>query len=388
MELKCKFSNRGWNQTKVIFFYGCQVPEASIRKPGTEIKAFIGEHEQGKTNIDVKMIWFENTAITEFLPRNLHKIFPNLKALIIGNCGLKKIDRRDLTGLENLEILWIYKNQLRTLPSDLFKGMTKLNNIHFFGNEFDCLSSEVLEPISRNQLERVSFRSNTINAHYQPEVEGSVASLQELMEIIDKNCDLPFGRGEKKEFDQACIATLENLWTSGQYSDLIVIGGANYSKEFRVHKTVLAAQSRVLALSFPAADDVMKITDFSSDTVEQLLRFMYTGKLKKWNAIEVYAIAAKYDVKLLKERTEKIIVDNVNESNAIEVFGLGYLHNSDVMKRAAFGEIEKMFPDRMLDYELIENPEDLKQLIEAHCKFLEAEAELDSTLKNFEKVIE
>jgi hypothetical protein len=77
------------------------------------------------------------------------------------------------------------------------------------------------------------------------------------------------------------------------------------------------------------------------------------------NAIEVFAIASKYDVKLLKERTEKIIVTKLNESNAVEVFCLGHLHNSNVMKRAAFGEIEKMFPETDLYY-------DLKRLIEAH----------------------
>jgi hypothetical protein len=115
---------------------------------------------------------------------------------------------------------------------------------------------------------------------------------------------------------------------------------------------------------------------------------MYTGRLKKCNATEVYAIASKYDVKLLKKMTEKIIVDDVNETDAFEVFNLGHLHNSDEMKRVAFREIEKMFPGRVLDYQLIGNPDDLKHLIKVHRKFQEFEAELDSKLKKIEKMID
>jgi hypothetical protein len=118
------------------------------------------------------------------------------------------------------------------------------------------------------------------------------------------------------------------------------------------------------------------------------LRFMYTGRLKKCNATEVYAIASKYDVKLLKKMTQKIIVDDVNETDAFEVFNLGYLHNSDELKRVAFREIENMFPGRVLDYQLIRKPEDFNQLIEVHRKFQQVQAELDLKLKKIEKMIE
>jgi hypothetical protein len=50
------------------------------------------------------------------------------------------------------------------------------------------LSSELLEPILDNQLEQVDFRNNAL---YQPGAKGSVASLEELLDIIDKNCECP-----------------------------------------------------------------------------------------------------------------------------------------------------------------------------------------------------
>jgi Leucine-rich repeat (LRR) protein len=368
MEIACEFAVFTWNRTEANY-YGCSVIEASITKPGTEIKAFVGEHDEGKTNNDVEMISFEDTVV-EYIPRSLHKIFPIFKVLQIENCGLKQITRKDFKGLENLEILFLDKCKLRSLPADLFEGMVKLKEISLYKNQLEILSSKMLESVAGNELEKVNFRGNTkINAFYQPGEEESVASLQELMDIIDSNCDLPF----------------DDLWTSGQYSDLIVIGGACKSKEFRVHKFVLAAHSRVLALSFPENQDIMKITDFSTDAVEQLLRFIYTGRLKKWNAIEVFAIAAKYDVKLLKDRAEEIIAENVNASNALEIFSFGHQHNSDVIKCAAFREIKKMFPGTDLQDSLIDQPEDLKNIIDIHRKLLNVQHEMEFALKKFKK---
>jgi hypothetical protein len=84
------------------------------------------------------------------------------------------------------------------------------------GNKLEGLSSKMFEPIAGNKLQSVDFCYNKkINAIYQPGIERSVALLEELMDIIDKNCDLPFDEEEREEFDQYFTATLENLWTSG-----------------------------------------------------------------------------------------------------------------------------------------------------------------------------
>jgi Leucine-rich repeat (LRR) protein len=387
MEIKGEFLTVLRTSTKTSY-YGCKITEAMITKEETEIKAIIGDHLQGKTNLYVCYLWLQNSVI-QYLPHGFQKIFPNLKVLHVKNCGLKKITRKELEGFENLETFTLAHNQLRSLPSDLFTEMSKLKNIYVNEDKLKFLSSQILAPIAENQLERVYFNNALeIDAMYQPGTEECVASLQELMDVIDKHFDLPFNDDEKEEFNQTCIATFENLWTSGQYSDLTIIGGPIILKEFHVHKNVLAAQSSVFAVLFSDGRNGMKITEFTTEAVEQFLRFMYTGTLKKCNVQEVFAIASKFEVKLLIERTEKIIAENVNESNAMEVFNLGHLHNSDVMKRAAFRQIEKMFPERMLEYELLGKPEDLRQLIEIHRKAQKVNAELDATLKKFEKVIE
>jgi BTB/POZ domain len=63
----------------------------------------------------------------------------------------------------------------------------------------------------------------------------------------------------------------------------------------------------------------MTINDFSADAVEGMLKFMYTGENQEKNSMDLCALASKYDLSKLKSRCEKIILQNIDESNALEV---------------------------------------------------------------------
>lgn len=109
----------------------------------------------------------------------------------------------------------------------------------------------------------------------------------------------------------------------------------------------------------------MEIPDFEAAIVEQFLNFLYTGEIRdKANAMNLYAIAAKYDVQQLKTVCSEIILRNLDTTNAFEIYGLGHLHNENDMKMMALSEIKSMFPDIELDDELINQPKNLKELIE------------------------
>jgi BTB/POZ domain len=123
----------------------------------------------------------------------------------------------------------------------------------------------------------------------------------------------------------------------------------------------------------------MTINDFSSDTVEGMLKFMYTGEVNESIAMDLLAVAEKYDVKNLKSRTEMTI----NESNALEILKFGNLHNSKEIKCEAFSKIKKMFPEIKFSDELMKKPEDLKEVIYIHlnCKRKIEEAEEERRVK-------
>jgi Leucine-rich repeat (LRR) protein len=388
MELNCIFTDQSWLMSNHnIIRYTCEITDASITQSGTEISRCIGEHLPNRTNNYVTAIRFEETTV-HYFPQGVHNIFPNLKALEISGTGLKEISREDLIGLENIEDLVLDNNQLTSLPSDLFAEMKSLKEISIFHNKLEFISSKLLEPIVGNELTYVDLRANpSINAIFWPENEGSVESVEELMGLMDEDSKID-------EFYQVIATCFKDLWTSKRFADFTIIGGFDgSSKEFAVHKIVLATHSSVFTAIFEndmkeTQTGKMVIDDFSADTVEGMLRFMYTGEVTNMNAMDLFAIASKYDVAGLKKRTEKIIFRNLDESNALEVFGLGHLYDSVHLKRAAFISIKQMFPNRKLDYELLQQPGGLQQLIEVHRKFQEVEAELDSTLMKFEKVDE
>jgi BTB/POZ domain/Leucine rich repeat len=234
--------------------------------------------------------------------------------------------------LEGLERLHLNKNELHSLPSDLFIGMSKLKKITFRDNKLEFLSSKILEPISGNNLKIVSFRQNTkINAFLLPG-ERNVETVQELMDVIDEHCKRPV-----KEMDELHIRNFSNLvkemWETKIFSDFTIIVGEAESKEFAVHKCVVASQSSVFATIFKnemkeKKVGKMTIDDFTADVVEGMLEFLYTGQSNnESNAMDLFAIAAKYDIATLKTDCEKLIICNIDEFNALEVFALGYLHN-------------------------------------------------------------
>lgn len=100
--------------------------------------------------------------------------------------------------------------------------------------------------------------------------------------------------------------------------------------------------------------------------VEEFLRYLYTGKIPdETNAMELFALSSKYDVPALKSYWEKIVIQNLDESNALEIFSFGHLHDSENMKTLAFKMIKKLIPGVKLPDELIEHPEDLKEIVEA-----------------------
>lgn len=177
---------------------------------------------------------------------------------------------------------------------------------------------------------------------------------------------------EKEKFVNNFAAGFKELWESKTYSDFIITAGPlDDPIEFKVHKCVLGIQSSVLAAAFKnpmkeSQEGKMHIEEFSAESVKEFLDFMYTGEVSSdTQAMDLFAIAAKYDVGHLKLITEKIVLRNISDSNAIEVFGLGHLYNSEELQQAAFEAIKKMFPELNLQSSLISTPVKLKKLVEA-----------------------
>jgi hypothetical protein len=165
--------------------------------------------------------------------------------------------------------------------------------------------------------------------------------------------------------------------TSGDFSDFSIIAG---SKIIEAHKCILATQSIGFAEMFKKDPSLaeMTIKDSSYEAVEEFLRYLYTGDLKSVikNPLEVFELASELKVPELKLNTQEIILDQMNEANAGQVFALGSKLNSEELKKKSFEIIKTMIPGVKLPDNLINKEKEVEEIIEAKMK-------LDQLVKKF-----
>jgi len=127
-----------------------------------------------------------------------------------------------------------------------------------------------------------------------------------------------------------------------KFSDVTLVCG---SKHFPCHKIILSSRSDVFAAMFSHRDTAedktnrVDITDVDEDSLEQLLRFIYTDKIDEANlttlACGLLTAADKYNVPRLKAVCEMAICDNLDVSNAAQALVLAHLHEAKQLKKVA-----------------------------------------------------
>ena len=360
MEFQCNFS------IHKSFGYVCKPINSNIiALPGTEI-AIQGSHLANKSNKDVKYFACAYMRLS-YLPAGLNAHFPNLNHLNLNYCGLRAISRKDLFGLEKLECLRLIGNSLSVLPNDLFNDLTELKYIDFSLNKITRASSKLFLPLRKDDLQQVSFAGNpTINDCY---IKDKYNTMENLMEDLDEKCEQLFSM-----FTESHSKAFGKLFETGKLSDFTIKVGVDGL--FKVHKSILAIQSPVFDTMFDSkmqenVSGEMIITDFSAGAVDDFLHFIYNGEVRSFsNAMELFALAEKYEVPALKEISENIIEVSLKKSNALEIFNLGHLYDSDRLKRSALKKIGN-FIKVHLDDDYLERPETLQQLVTARKKILE-----------------
>ncbi|CAG0902428.1 unnamed protein product [Cyprideis torosa] len=148
----------------------------------------------------------------------------------------------------------------------------------------------------------------------------------------------------------------EKLFSLGLHSDITLLVE---DRKFAVHKNILAAQSHVFASMFDhdmleKQTGEVKITDFSSEVIEELLRFMYTGKVQNIERIseDLFSAAAKYDLKSLQGICEKQLGISLTRENFYRILVLADLHQSAYLKHELVTCIRKN-PDLLDNQEFL-----------------------------------
>ena len=166
-----------------------------------------------------------------------------------------------------------------------------------------------------------------------------------------------------------CLEDMGNVLAAGKFSDVTI---SCQEKQFPCHKAILAGRSTVFAAMFThkmkeSLENNVKLVDIDVDTLEEMLFFIYNGKVKnlKENAVNLLAAGEKYDLKELKQSCEESISVNLRVENVLDMLVTAYIHDASYLKALAmkfigenaravaaqkeWREKMRMYPDLMAD---------------------------------------
>lgn len=158
LRISCKYEEAGSFAVYVENVYRCNVTVMNIEIADAVVEGVDGTHLRTKRSDDVNVFSIRNKPC-RFLPSGIGSSFKNLEGLEIYRAGLKAITREDMKQFPNLKVLWIYANDLQTLPSGLLEHNTKLNYISFWNNNINSIAADIFNPVK--DLYRVTLKENS-----------------------------------------------------------------------------------------------------------------------------------------------------------------------------------------------------------------------------------
>ncbi|XP_019620927.1 PREDICTED: slit homolog 2 protein-like [Branchiostoma belcheri] len=109
------------------------------------------EADISKIPADTRLFLMLGTDLTE-VKKDLFKDLKDLEELDLDNNQITDIEVGSFDGLENLRLLFLYRNALEKLASGLFKGMTNLLQIYLSSNNITTVEDGAFEGLENLQL--------------------------------------------------------------------------------------------------------------------------------------------------------------------------------------------------------------------------------------------
>jgi hypothetical protein len=118
---------------------------------------------------------------------------------------------------------------------------------------------------------------------------------------------------------------MRDLLSDPTFSDFKIVCEG---RTFHCHKNIVASKSDVLMTMLLSEDwtenkkDTLLIEDFISETVEQMLHFVYTGELPTFRdeyTVSLLHIGNKYNIKRDKHILSKTVLSNFRPKQASEL---------------------------------------------------------------------
>ena len=160
-----------------------------------------------------------------------------------------------------------------------------------------------------------------------------------LNHVISHNCATPINVEAKKKPLQQLLCGYVSILNNREFSDIkIIVSG----KTLYAHKVILAAHSPVF-LAMLNSDmkennkNEIQIADIEFDAFQELLSFIYTGKIKNMDKVGHHLLLAadKYAIKGLLTKCELYFQSILNLSNVIHIICLADNYNAVNLKEIA-----------------------------------------------------
>jgi len=146
---------------------------------------------------------------------------------------------------------------------------------------------------------------------------------------------------------------LGQLFDSTQCADVTL---ACEGREFHCVKALLIARSQVFAAMFEhdmeeSKHNRVEVKDVDSEVMDQMLRFIYTGKAPELErmAADLLAAADKYALERLKVMCEEALCNSLTVENVSEVLILADLHSAEQLKAQAIEFINNRHATDVMD---------------------------------------
>lgn len=164
--------------------YPCQITKGNIAGVDDLPATFVGKHQNGKDDNDLKLISFSGNRHLrlEYFPRGTFETFPAIIDFSLQNCHLRNLRNGDFHGAENLKNLNLDLNEMRRLNASSFTGAESLNWLSLSGSMIEEVDKDAFSGLSKLQM--LILSQNKL--HQLPQsVFFGLTDLQEI--LLDSN---------------------------------------------------------------------------------------------------------------------------------------------------------------------------------------------------------
>lgn len=175
-EFKCNFGYVEWALV-IGRAYACTSVQVTNNNNSTSLESVEGNHLDGNSNSDVKVLQVYGRTTIQKLPTNIERFFPHLEALSWLVAGLLTITADDLRPFPQMKYLDLQQNRFVSLDSDVFQHSPKLAHVELRDNKITNVGLDLLANL--NELVRFSFYTN-------PCISFNAATPEEIQELKQK----------------------------------------------------------------------------------------------------------------------------------------------------------------------------------------------------------